>query len=375
MYRTSSYLLKNANIYKSFFSYIVMKRIREEIIRKILYSLEEKPSSIQEISKKVGSNWSTTNEILEELKKDRKVREIVSTEKIRLFKLARDDTYLDIPISNKGKQIGFYLFNKIKKEWAKKMGKPPMNTDVLKVAVDVLEKTNLSRELPTVWYLFGKIPILKYSPEVDYPISDIEDSGRIDKEVSVSIKAFSTKRTVYERMLQQYETYNNELYKSKEKIRDMLNKNLDDEKILKELENEIAKFYFCIPTKDDASGIAMIVHEFIILLEKMILSLKKLDRFKKEITDAFASIWELVAIYMFFDSLGSYEQFKNREDLRFIYFENSIQYRISNAKDFLSQLNSIYLNNLDNLPEKMNYSKEAEAVRNMFFEMGIEKEK
>lgn len=375
MYRTSSYLLKNANIYKSFFSYIVMKRIREEIIRKILYSLEEKPLSIQEISKKVGSNWSTTNEILEELKKDRKVREIVSTEKIRLFKLARDDTYLDIPISNKGKQIGFYLFNKIKKEWVKKMGKPPMNTDVLKVAVDVLEKTNLSRELPTVWYLFGKIPILKYSPEVDYPISDIEDSGRIDKEVSVSVKAFSTKRTVYERMLQQYETYNNELYKSKEKIRDMLNKNLDNEKILKELENEIAKFYFCIPTKDDASGIAMIVHEFIILLEKMILSLKKLDRFKKEITDAFASIWELVAIYMFFDSLGSYEQFKNREDLRFIYFENSIQYRISNAKDFLSQLNSIYLNNLDNLPEKMNYSKEAEAVRNMFFEMGIEKEK
>lgn len=369
-----------ANIYKAPFFNIFMKKTREEITKKILSSLEEKPLSIQEISKKVGSNWSTTNEFLEALKKEGKVREIVSTEKIRLFKLVREDTYLDIPINNRGKKIGFYLFNKIKKEWTIKTGKPPMNTDVLKVAVDVLEKTNLNKELPTVWYLFGKIPLLKYSPEINYPnyILDTEESNKINKEVLVSVKTFSAKRTTHERMLQQYEIYNNELYKSKEKIRNTLNKNLDNERVLKELENEISQFYFYMPTKDDASNITMIVYEFIILLEKMILSLKKLDRFKKEITDTFSSIWELVAIYMFFDSLSSYgkfyEKFKDRENLRLIYFENSIQHRISTAKDFLSQLNSIYLNNLKTLPEKINYNKEAEAIRNIFFEMGMEKE-
>jgi len=366
-----------ANIYKLLFFNIFMKKTKEETTKKILSSLEEKPLSIQEISKKISSNWSTTNEILEELKKEGKVREIVSTEKIRLFKLAREDTYLDIPLNDKGKKIGYYLYNKIKKEWTKRTGKPPLNTDVLKVAVDVLEKTNLNKELPTVWYLFGKIPLLKYSPEIDYSTNSIiEESNRLDKEVLVSVKTFSAKRTTHERMLQQYETYNNELYKSKEKIRNILNKNLNDERVLKELENEIARFYFYMPTKDDASGIVLLVHEFVSLIGKM-LFLKKLDKFKKEITDTFNSIWGLIAIYMFFDSLSSYgkfyEKFKNRENLRLIYFENSLQHRISNAKDFLSQLNSIYLNNLKNI-EKIKYTKETEAVRNMFFEMGMEKE-
>lgn len=351
-----------------------MKKDREEITEKILSYLEEKPLSIQEISKKVGSNWSTINEVLCELKGEGKVREIFSSKNIRLFKLARDDTYLDIPISREGKEIGFYIYNKIKNEWVRKTGKLPTNTDVLKTAVDVLEKAGLDKEVPTVWYLFGKIPLLKYSQEIDYSSGKIENS-EIDKEIIISIENIARKRTTHERMLQQYEIYHNELYKTKEKIRYLLNRDLDDENVLRELGNEISNFYFCMPTKNDASLIIEIVHEFVLLLEKMILSLKKLNNVKQEINESFNSIWELIAIYMFFDSLNNYERFKDRDELRFMYFENSIQHRISNAKDFVSQLNSIYLNNLEKLPEKLDYSKEAEMIRNVFFEIGTEKEK
>jgi DNA-binding transcriptional ArsR family regulator len=194
-----------------------MKKLRQEITKKILSCLEEKPLSIQEISKKVGSNWSTINHILKDLREERKVRELFSTKKLRLFKLARDDVYLDIPISKEGKSAGFYIYNKIKNEWARKTGKLPANTDVLKTAVDVLEKIGLDKEIPTVWYLFGKIPLLKYQQEIDYSSGKIENSEKIDKEIIISVENFARKRTTHERMLQQYEFYHNELYKQKKK--------------------------------------------------------------------------------------------------------------------------------------------------------------
>lgn len=351
-----------------------MKKAREDIAEKILSFLEEKPRSIQELSERVKSNWSTINEILEELKKEKKVREIFSSKKIRLFRLARDDTYLDIPITREAKKTGFYIFNKIKKKWVEKTGKLPTNTDVLKVSVDVLEKNGLDKEIPTVWYLFGKIPLLKYSAEIDYSSGMIESPDKIDKEIEAAIEIFSGKRTSREKILQQYELYHNELYKTKEKIKTLFYKDLDSERVLKEIEEEITKFYFYSPTKEEATIIAEVVYGFVVLFEKMVLSFKKLNRFRKEIVETFNSVWELLAIYMFFDSLNNYEQFKNREELRLLYFEGSIQHRISNAKDFLSNLNSLYLSNLKSLPEKISYGKEAELIRNIFLEMGMKKE-
>ena len=56
-----------------------MKKNREEIEKAILSALDQKPLSVQQISEKISSNWMTVSEVLEELKKKRVVREIIST--------------------------------------------------------------------------------------------------------------------------------------------------------------------------------------------------------------------------------------------------------------------------------------------------------
>ena len=62
-----------------------VKKSREKIREEILLALNKKPLSIQQLSREIGSNWGTVNEMLYELKEEGKVREIVSTEKVKFY--------------------------------------------------------------------------------------------------------------------------------------------------------------------------------------------------------------------------------------------------------------------------------------------------
>ena len=356
------------------------KRGREEIVKAIIDALDSKgPLSIQQISENVHSNWSTVNDALSELKKEGKVREVVSTEKVRIFKLVRDDTYLDIPISPKGRKIGHFIFNEVVKEWRNKAGSMPTKTDVYKAAAMTIEKTGLNEEIPIVWYLYGKIPSLIYEQEKDYSdefktlkADEIDNIQGIRNNVIQAVAFFCAQKNTFERRMQQYKLYNNQLYIAKEEISKILfNKDLNKASTKEKLKKELAEFYFYCPAKEDFYNIWKVVDRFVILLNGLMIGTTNLNNHKEEICSAFTAVWGLLAIYLFFDSLCEHPKFKNREETRVTYFENSIRNRLENSLETLSNLESVYLDTLKELkePPTIKYSKEAHMIRDALSEL------
>lgn len=352
------------------------KKTPEQIKQDILDKLEQGPLSIQQISQEVGSNWLTISKFLEELKNERKVREIILRENARLFRLAREDTYLDIPIGKEYKKLGFYLFQKIRETWQEKTGRVPKNTEVLKTAVEVLERTGLNKEIPTVWYLYGKIPVLKYSPESEYriEISSVKiknlDIKNFDGQILKAVGVFSASKRTQEIRVRQYELYNNKLYQLKERIiSSLINSDISKE----EIKNLSSSLYAYCPSKEDASEILQITQEFVSVIYKLSL-IKNIEGLRKDILETFIGLWRMIATYMFYDSLTQYEKFKDREKTRDFYFSDSMYNRISSAEELVSNLSSIYLNNTSELeePQALPDTPEAKMLRDIFFEMSIE---
>ncbi|MBW2974362.1 ArsR family transcriptional regulator [Candidatus Woesearchaeota archaeon] len=65
------------------------RRSKDQIIKEIIKILEKGELSVNEIARKIKANWSTTNNALELLKGLEIVKEIITTPKIRIFRLIK----------------------------------------------------------------------------------------------------------------------------------------------------------------------------------------------------------------------------------------------------------------------------------------------
>ena len=140
------------------------KKSRQEIIDSVLNFLDEKPLSIQQISERVGSNWTTVNEILEQLKAEGKVKEIVATDKIKIFRRTDYPVFYGIPIKKEYREKTLFIVSEIVKEWREqKNGEFPLNTTLQKVAVEVIKKCEL--DLPVLPLHYGLVTALAVKPE------------------------------------------------------------------------------------------------------------------------------------------------------------------------------------------------------------------
>jgi hypothetical protein len=54
---------------------------------------------------------------------------------------------------------------------------------------------------------------------------------------------------------------------------------------------------------------------------------------------------------MFYESITKYSRFRNKEEMRSVYLEDSINNKISNAQEMISYLEIDYLNSLGKLKE------------------------
>ena len=72
---------------------MTIRKTSSQIKKEILDFLFEGPKGINEIANKVGSNWPTTNSYLEKLKEDGAVNEILSTDKMKVYRRT-DDPYI-----------------------------------------------------------------------------------------------------------------------------------------------------------------------------------------------------------------------------------------------------------------------------------------
>ncbi len=348
------------------------KKTSEQIKQRILEELDkqQKPLSIQDIRKEIGSNWLTAKGYIKGLQQEKKVKEIIFGGK-RLFRLVREDTYLDVPITKDEKERFYFLFDNTKKLFKELGRENPTKIQVQKSIINVIDKFNL--DVPTVWYLYGKMTLMKYEPEKDYSQYSItlKNQGQILQYMKEIIEEVIKQHWTKVICKNQYCSYDQSLYQKKEEIYTILSDNIDEKK--KELRKKIIEMYFAFPTNEDSIKINFLIQEFELLIGKMIF-LPNLDKHKKIILETFDAVWKMIAMYMFYDSLTKYPRFKNKEEIRSIYLEDSINNKISIAEDMISDLEIEYLNSLSEIEElpKFEDDETTDLIKKVVSEMAQE---
>ena len=290
-----------------------MKKSREEIKKAILDALEQKPLSIQQISEKAESNWSTINDVSEELKKEGKVRELIATDKIKIFAKKDYPVFYGIPLDEKIINDSLALMKIIATEWkSEKKTNPPLTT-VQKIAVDVVEDCKLN--LPVIEFHYGKvIPIIfdMGNKVKDIDVKKLRDNSKILECIRKEILKHS--EIAWRERNNQYKRYNMSLFQIKEEIQLIFKgKNIKDMD-LERLNRKIIEFALKYPVYEEEvyNLFSRFENSSVLLLETKS-SEEKIKDYLQAIQTSFEKIWDLTTSYLFFKGV---KKFVSRENLR-----------------------------------------------------------
>lgn len=333
------------------------KKTSEEINNKILETLNAGPKTAQDIAKKINSNWKTVKDYLKELVEEKETKEITVTDKISYYQRTKGDTYFNIHISNEQREKFKAVFSAVL-EGYKKQGETPNKTQLAKSAVSVIHELNQKgEELPTIWYLYGNVPLMVADLRQDYSTNHkFTHVPNFNRFVKRSVDEFIGKKTEDVQALQ-CDGFNKELYKLKKQIM----RGLSAEKLNgKEVDSSLTEFLIYLNSKEDID-IFNFTEKFASLFGQFN-SLKKLDdeEIKRELLLTFDSLWYFIAIHQSINSLLDYGY--SRDELINFYLGSAIETKKYTAKEKLSNLESLYLSNIpDKLPEA-NLSKGAGEI-------------
>lgn len=340
---------------------MVVRKTAEQIKEEILFQLKENPLSIEQIRLKLGSNWSTTNNYLEELSKEGKVKEIISSDKAKVYQRVYGDTYFDLPLTDEERKKFRALFDLILKEYKLK-GKLPNKTCFAKCAVEVIkdDSSGLS-ELPTIWYLYGLIPQMIADPSRDYQEElELEHKTKIRQIIAGFILETENKSTGQIKK-EQHKKYGGELHVLSDDFFEILTKDKFENKEISKILN---KFFIACPIDKDFPEVFDLTEEVISIIEKMALIGLTLQEYRKEILLSFDSLWKLIALYKLYQSKTSGKNAMDKESLLKFYIGNIFESRKTALKENILELNSIYLNNLANFDQnKVKLSDEVKEIR------------
>lgn len=273
------------------------KKSPEEIKNAIYAFLIKGPNSIKSISEEIGSNWSTVNSFLEDMKQEGKVKEVLSKDKIRIFSRADYPVFYGLTLEKETLNDSVYLFLKIIELWKKEYNSIPPKTTVQKIAVDVINECKYN--LPVVDFHYGKVVPIFVEPD-----KDIEKIYQIKKpkrhkdliECIEKIMPLHSNHSWKEKQ-DQYIKYKMNLFLEKERLINLLSSN---EKNFKKIEETLFRFFMELPISDEDSHI---INLFEIFLEDTIIILNSKDNEKyiNEIRESFLGIWDLLTTHLFFN--------------------------------------------------------------------------
>lgn len=129
------------------------RKTPQQIKEEILSSLRKGPLSTNKLSEELGSNWSTINSYVDELKNDGKIRELFSRENLRILIRMDDLAFYGLPFSEEIRRDSSSLLFTIANKWKEENGTNPSKTMLQKIAVELIEKTDKQ---------LSKIPILRF---------------------------------------------------------------------------------------------------------------------------------------------------------------------------------------------------------------------
>ena len=319
------------------------KKSRGRIKTLILRALENKPLSVQQIGENVRSNWATTSEVLKELIDECEIREVVSSEKIKLYQKIFGDTYFNLPIDETQRNKFKRIFFDVIKEY-QRGGEVPNKTQLAKSVVYVVDKLKQKEEnLPAMWYLYGMIPVMVADLRQDYS-TDFKFGFSIGSYVREGVDMFRGKKGSEIQDLQ-YDGLKKELYMVKKVILEKLyvpNKNAE------EISSLLVDFLINL---DEDIDIFNFAEEFSLLFGRF-KNLNKLDEeeIRTELLFAFNSLWGFIAINQALKSLVMFGY--DEGELKDFYLGSMIESRKMILKEKLSNLNSIYISSIpDKLPD------------------------
>ncbi|MFH1711213.1 MAG: hypothetical protein ABH840_02790 [Nanoarchaeota archaeon] len=335
---------------------MITRKTAEQIKDEILARLKEEPLSIEQLRKKVESNWSTTNNYLEELKNEGKVKEILSADKAKIYQRIFGDTYFDIPITDLERKKFRALFSMIIKMY-KEGDQIPNKTQLAKAAVKVINspESGLS-ELPTVWYLYGMIPLMIVDPSQDYQEEVIfEHKQKIKGIIEIFIKSNSDKKTKQIQKEQHIE-YDDKLYQLADNFLELTEDNSWNKDKIFEVLNE---FFIVCPISGDFKEVFNLTERFISTVRKLSY-FDKLENHRTKILLTFDALWKFIATSKFYETISLKRRFSSKSILD-LYLGSAISFRKACAEESLSDLYSVYLSKLDN--RKLDLSSDAAKVR------------
>ena len=328
----------------------MVKKTSEEILRSILSALEHKPLSVRQISEKVESNWSTINDALEDLKEALLVREIVSTNKIKVYQKVTGDTYYNLPITDEQRQFFKYLFSLVIREYKMEKKRLPKKTELAKAVVDIIHEEKIA--LPTVWYLYGQIPLMIADPSRDYSTDFVPERAKKINETAKVIVKLQENKNSHQLRSEQYTKYCNKLYDSKEKLITSLVGGSNEKEIIRLL----SEFYLLCPT--DKPEVFEFAERFNSVIGKFLYE-DSFGTYRHQMIVALENVWKVIATYSLVDSLTS--QGYSQEELMQFYLGPALDSMKMAAEECLSNLESIYFSELTD--KDMPLTKEEAEVR------------
>src|SRR4030042_5916131 len=326
------------------------KKSPEEIKEKILEALNNKPLNAQEISKAINSNWSTVKSYVLELLEEKKIKEIIATDKISYYQKITE-TYYNIPITKEQEDLFRFLFSAIIEEY-KRQNRIPKKTELSKDSVDVINRLNL--KLPTAWYVYGQIPLMIPDPTKEFSTNHTPKNAQEIREEIKHVLNANKGMKVREREKIHYVKYDNPLYQIKEKLIRGASYMENEKKVI----DDFTEFYVKCPISD--------FPEIFDLTEKLYSLVNKLKilgclkKYKLEIVLSLDSLWKFIAAYQLLDSISKNPQYNRNELLQFN-LGPAIETKKYCAQEAISNLESIYLSELTD--KEFDISEEAKEVR------------
>jgi hypothetical protein len=341
-----------AYIYKESFPERIMKKVkksREEIKRLIITELLKKPLSIQQISKKLSSNWSTIFELLGELKKEGKIREVISTEKIKIYKATDYPVFYSLPIQEKHRKLSLFLFSEIANAWKKKYNTTPPATTIQKVAVDVVKESGL--DIPVLPFHYGLVlPI--FSTKDSTPDKHIPENSKEIKSCIEKILPAHTEKAWREE-INQYKKYNMSFFLAKNKLAlafESQNK--------KEIESAILRLSWEFPN-DESNSIIFSLFDKFVYCSIILLNWKNYKSDLSELKGLYEGIWDLITSNMF---LNEAKEYILKEDMPLfeIIRTSTLNSKISPIEEKLLELEP-FVNSIN--PEEIETPMDEESIK------------
>ena len=319
------------------------RKTKKQMVQRVLQLLETKPMTVNEIAVNIDSNWDTVNKTLEILESLNLVewegensKELIKA-KLDCTIMLRKDPLFGIPIiRDEGENLCKMLFMKLKQRWFEKNHNYPNRTIMQKMVVKTADKFNLP--IPRGWYIFGKMSILQYDQEIDYPYEEVEVQN-LKPYLEEVVGHFSKFAKTFEVQLDQYKDHEKMLYLAKLKIQEILYKYVFDKETSKNLSNLFFIFAKEFQVKEDNLEIIESINAFVSTINQLLIQKSKqdLDQIRHIMMDSFASIWELIAVYNLFDSLVEENFGYERKSLR-KYFDKRIETLLAISWDYIGEL-------------------------------------